>query len=172
MPGESSEQYAAFLAYCLMINRSVRDLIKNWSKFDQELAQQNSNIRLGKPVTLTTLLNWSGKYKWQLRAKKWDQEKKDLMSEEFVRIADERGVSVARLFNRIKKYLIPQITENRALTVDDFKKAWEMMRTEEGLSTGKQEFDLNQSLEISDDAKEVLELWRKKHDAKQRTKNN
>ena len=164
--GESNEQYAAFLAYCMMLNRSIEGLAKSWLKLGQEFEQQASNIRLGKRPSLTTIKKWSVKYYWQLRAKKWDEEKKNLMSLEFQRVFEEREVNVARLFNRVKNYLLPQITSNRILTVDDFERAWKMLRTEGGLSTGKQELDLKQDSEISDEAKEILELWRKKHDAR------
>lgn len=164
MPGETEHQFAAFLAYCLMLNKNIRGLVKSWSKLGQELQQQNSGIRLGEPVSLTTVLKWSAKYRWQERSVKWSKERKRIASLEFQQIAEERGISVARLFNRIKTYLLPQITANRELTVDDFRKAWEMMRIEDGLTTGKQEFDLKQDQELSDEAKVVLELWRKNYD--------
>jgi hypothetical protein len=176
MPGETEQQFAAFLAYCLMLKRNVRDLVKTWSKLGQELEQQNSGIRLGKPVSKTTALSWSAKFHWQERAKKWTEERKKISALEFQQIVDERGISVARLFHRIKTYLLPQITANRVLTVDDFKKAWEMIRLESGLSTGKQDVNVinpaEQNLDIDEPTQKALQVWRKEHDARRKSGNN
>jgi len=176
MPGETEQQFAAFLAYCLMLRKNVRDLVKTWSKLGQELEQQNSGIRLGKPVSKTTVLSWSAKYHWQERAKKWTEERNKISALEFQQIVDERGISVARLFHRIKTYLLPQITANRVLTIDDFKKAWEMIRLESGLSTGKQDVNVinpaEQNLEIDEPTRKALQVWRKEHDAKRRSRNH
>lgn len=176
MPGETEQQFAAFLAYCLMLRKSLRELYKNWTKLRQELEAQNINIRLGDRVSMFSLGKWSAKYHWQERAKLWTQERKKAATLEFQQIADERGINVARLFNRIKTYLLPQITANRELTVDDFKKAWEMIRMESGLSTGKQDVNVinpaEQNLEIDEPTQKALQVWRKEHDAKRRSRNN
>ncbi|MFA5197883.1 MAG: hypothetical protein WC437_05700, partial [Patescibacteria group bacterium] len=69
----------------------------------------------------------------------WDEEKKELMTLEFQRSEKQRAIKVSRLYEKIGTYLLFQVNRSRPITVDDFKKAWEMFRTESGLSTGKTE---------------------------------
>ncbi|KKQ81515.1 MAG: hypothetical protein UT45_C0001G0061 [Candidatus Daviesbacteria bacterium GW2011_GWA2_39_33] len=139
MPDETQEQYAAFLAYCSMINRSIREVSKRWAEIGRELGEQNSKYRLGKQPSAKTLFKWSKKYSWVRRVQIWDEEKKKLMTLEFQRTESQRSVKVSRLFEKISTHLLQQVNRDRAITVDEFKKAWEMFRTESGLSTGNTE---------------------------------
>lgn len=139
MPDETQEQYAVFLAYCSMVKKSIREVSKRWAEIGRELEEQNSKYRLGKHPSLKTLFKWSKKYDWVKRAQLWDEEKKELMTLEFQRVEGQRSIRVSRLFEKISNNLLQQVNRDRAITVDEFKKAWEMFRTESGLSTGKTE---------------------------------
>lgn len=137
MPGETREQYSAFLAYCGMVQRSLRGVYKRWTKIGQEFDDQG--WELGKRPSFKTLGSWSKKYQWVIRAKKWDKERKELMTLEFQRSEKQRSIKVSRLFEKVSTSLLFQVNRSRPITVDDFKKAWEMFRTESGLTTNKME---------------------------------
>lgn len=137
MPDETQEQYSAFLAYCGMVKRSLRQVYKRWTEIGRELEDQG--IKIGKQPSFKTLGVWSKKYDWVKRTNIWDEEKKELMTLEFQRAENQRSIKVSRLFEKISGNLLQQVNRNRAITVDEFKKAWEMFRTESGLSTGKTE---------------------------------
>src|SRR3989338_1703111 len=121
MPGETEAQFSAFLAYCSMLKRSIREVSKRWAEMGRELEEQNSRFRLGKRPALKTLFQWSSNFHWVQRSEK------------------QRAIKVSRLYEKIGTYLLFQVNRSRPITVDDFKKAWEMFRTESGLSTGKTE---------------------------------
>ncbi len=139
MPGETEAQFSAFLAYCYMLKRSIREVSKRWAEMGRELEEQNSRIRLGKRPALKTLFQWSSNFHWVQRSKLWDEEKKELMTLEFQRSEKQRAIKVSRLYEKLGTYLLSQVNRSRPITVDEFKKAWEMFRTESGLSTGKTE---------------------------------
>ena len=137
MPGETQEQYSAFLAYCGMVQRSLRQVYKRWTEIGREY--EDLGVTLGKRPSFKTLGSWSNKYQWVKRVAIWDQEKKELMTLEFQRSEKQRAMKVSRLFEKIGTNLLLQVNRSRPITVDDFKKAWEMFRTESGLSTGRTE---------------------------------
>lgn len=176
MPDETQEQYSAFLAYCSMLKRSIREVSKRWAEIGRELDEQNAKYRLGKQPSLKTLFQWSKKFDWVKRAKIWDVEKKEMMTLEFQRSEGQRSIKVSRLFEKIASNLLLQVNRNRAITVDEFKKSWEMFRTESGLSIGKQDVNVinpaEQNLDIDEPTKKALQVWRKEHDAKRRSRNN
>jgi len=136
MPGETEQQYVAWLLYCEL--GSLRKLHEVWNK----LGQLSDNIstdfvyHLGKKPVLATLGNWSKRYRWP--------ERRDLrLEQELVELKDK-----ADRFIKKRKYLVTDLlisklgklqrqARTESTNVPEVRSLWEMHRTEFGESTGR-----------------------------------
>lgn len=138
MPGETEQQYAAWLLYCEA--GSIEKLMKVWEKSGQLTDEIGIEFvtKLGKMPVHSTLGVWSKKYRWT--------ERRDLrMEQELVDLKDK-----ADRFRKKRKYLVTELLiqslakvqkqmKQSSVSVLELKYLWEMHRTEFGESTGKTE---------------------------------
>lgn len=138
MPGETEQQYSAWLLYCEA--GSIEKLMKVWEKSGQLTDEIGIEFvtKLGKMPVHSTLGVWSKKYRWI--------ERRDLrMEQELVDLKDK-----ADRFRKKRKYLVTELLiqslakvqkqmKQSSVSVLELKYLWEMHRTEFGESTGKTE---------------------------------
>lgn len=159
MPGETEQQYAAWLLYCEI--GSIRKLHEAWDKLGQLSGNISADFvrRLGvKTPCRATIETWSRKYRWV--------ERRDLrLEEELV----ELKVKADR-FRKKRKFLITDLliqklsklqkqASQEPATIQELKYLWEMHRTEYSESTGKTEvthrIDESEQVPPTDEEKEI-----------------
>lgn len=161
MPGETEQQYAAWLLYC--DTGSFNRLLKAWEGLLQNFSNTSPEIeglrnRLNQPVSRRTIETWAKKYRWV--------ERTDLRLEEELAELKHRTDK----FRQKRKFLITDLliskltklqkqARNEDATVLDIKYLWEMHRTEFGESTGKTEvthrIDESEQVPPTDEEKEI-----------------
>lgn len=139
MPGETDQQYSAWLLYCETgsFNRLLKawnGLLQNYSNITPELEGLTSRLR--KPVCRKTIELWSKRYRWIERTK-------IRLVEELAELKDK-----ADRFVKKRKYLVTDLlisklgklqrqARTESTNVPEVRSLWEMHRTEFGESTGR-----------------------------------
>jgi hypothetical protein len=136
MPGETEQQYAAWLLYCEA--GSIEKLIRVWNKSGQLADEIGMEFvtKLAKVPAHSTLGLWSKRYRWP--------ERRDLrLEKELVELKDK-----ADRFIKKRKYLVTDLliskmgklqkqARTESTDVPEVRSLWEMHRTEFGEITGR-----------------------------------
>lgn len=152
--GETERQYTAWLLYYEL--GSLTKLLETWRNLDRLQESSRPRIddlkdKLGSPPrALTTLKNWSKKFLWVERSEEKRKEVLEELEGQLKKIDEERIYLVAQVYKKIGDRLLKQLSSGGNVTVSDFKNAWEMIRTELGLSIGKQE-NINKNINMIDE---------------------
>jgi molecular chaperone GrpE (heat shock protein) len=153
MPGETEQQYTAWLLYCEY--GSIEKLHRTWQETEgrpkaTERRPEFEEImgRLGKSPALTTVKEWSAKFRWVERKDLKLQSELEELHRRAGRVVAQKKQKIVIAFGRILDDLLKKIeskkfsTEN--MTMSDLKKLWEMARTELGETLGKHEVAINE----------------------------
>lgn len=153
MPGETEQQYTAWLLYCEY--GSIEKLHRTWQETEgrpkaTERRPEFEEImgRLGKSPALTTVKEWSVKFRWVERKDLKLQSELEELHRRAGRVVAQKKQKIVIAFGRILDDLLKKIeskkfsTEN--MTMSDLKKLWEMARTELGETLGKHEVAINE----------------------------
>jgi hypothetical protein len=144
MPGETEQQYTAWLLYCEV--GSLKKTLSLWEKLGQNLGESWAEFagRLGKKPSDTTLETWSKKYRWVERKDLKLEKKIEEMKQKLDKIKLQKRYKIVIAFGRILDMFIKKLESQHHsasdLSVSDLKKIWEMARTELGESIAKHEF--------------------------------
>ena len=139
LPGETEQQYVAWLLYCEM--GSQRKLFDAWDRLRQSSGEVRVDFvnRLGNRPNHATVERWSKKYQWVKRAEiKLEEDLLDLR-DDTKKTASVRKHKIAEAFKRTIELKLRQLKKGEVVSSSDVKAMWEMFRTELGLSTGKTE---------------------------------
>lgn len=153
MPGETEQQYTAWLLYCEY--GSIEKLHRTWQESEgrpkaTERRPEFDEImgRLGKSPALTTIKEWSSKFRWVERKDLKLQGELEELHRRAGKVVAQKKQKIVIAFGRILDDLLKKIeskkfsTEN--MTMSDLKKLWEMARTELGETLGKHEVAINE----------------------------
>lgn len=153
MSGETEQQYTAWLLYCEY--GSIEKLHRTWQETEgrpkaTERRPEFEEImgRLGKSPALTTVKEWSVKFRWVERKDLKLQSELEELHRRAGRVVAQKKQKIVIAFGRILDELLKKIeskkfsTEN--MTMSDLKKLWEMARTELGETLGKHEVAINE----------------------------
>ncbi len=144
MPGETEQQYTAWLLYCEA--GSLRKTEGLWNRVGQSLGEAGVEFadRLGKKPSDTTLETWSKKYRWVERKDLKLTEDLEGLRKKAQEIKQKKVFAIGEVFWEKLQALKKQIKNGEGATVDEIKKLWEMFRTEMGESLGKHELSINE----------------------------
>lgn len=153
MPGETEQQYTAWLLYCEY--GSIEKLHRTWQETEgrpkaTERRPEFDEImgRLGRSPSLTTIKEWSSKFRWVERKDLKLQGELEELHRRAGKVVAQKKQKIVIAFGRILDDLLKKIeskkfsTEN--MTMSDLKKLWEMARTELGETLGKHEVAINE----------------------------
>lgn len=158
IPGETEQQYAAWLLYCEA--GSIDKLMRVWEKSGQLADEIGIEFvtKLGKMPVHSTLGLWSKKFRWP--------ERRDLrLEQELIELKEK-----ADRFRKKRKYLVTDLLiqalskmqkqfKQMPISVLELKYLWEMQRVESGESTGKTEvthhIDESEQIPPTDEEKEI-----------------
>lgn len=178
MPGESEQQYVAWLLYCETgsfdkLLTYWNRLLQGYSEITPELAELKG--KLGKPPVRKTIQNWAKKFQWVKRTEVKLAEDLETLREKTKKIKQERLHKIAEAFERSANKILKRLRANEEPTIAEWKQIWEMFRMELGLSTGKQDININpeeQTPTIDEPTKAALQTYRQQKDAQRRPKNH
>ncbi|MFA6973150.1 MAG: hypothetical protein WC238_00225 [Parcubacteria group bacterium] len=144
MPGETEQQYTAWLLYCEA--GSLRKTFGLWDKVGQSLGEAGAEFvdRLGKKPSDTTLENWSKKFRWVERKELKLTEDLEGLRKKAQEIKQKKVFVIGEIFWEKIQSLKKQMKKGEGATVDEIKKLWEMFRTEMGESLGKHELSIRE----------------------------
>ncbi len=139
MPRETERQYIAFLQlYCRV--SSLRKVLDVWDKVGELSGEVGVDLarRLGEKPNITTIENWSKKYRWVDRKELKLVEDLKGMREKTKKIARQKLHKIAETFEKIADKIKKQLTgEGAEVTMYDLKQAWEMLQVELGKPTSR-----------------------------------
>lgn len=138
MPGETEQQYTAWLLYCEL--GSIDKLLKAWEGMSIKATEMPPELagffeKLGEAPNRKTIARWSKKYQWVKRTDLKLAEDLEGMREKSKRIAREKKHKILDALKRIADKKLKQLADGEAVTMDDWKKIWEMAQVEMGLPT-------------------------------------
>lgn len=140
MPGETEQQFTAFLLYCEV--GSVSKLIQAWQQICRNPVGELSVIfgsKLGDLPSERTIERWSVKYQWVERADQKLAEDLESLKKKTTQIRQKRAYLITEAFWSKLQMLRKQMQAGEATTVQEVRILWEMMRIEWGESISKQE---------------------------------
>jgi len=145
MPGETEQQYTAWLLYCEA--GSLKKTFKLWDRVGQILGETGVEFaeRLAKKPSETTIENWSKKFRWVERKDIKLAEDLEGLKKKAQEIKQKKVFAIGEVFWEKLQALKKQIRKGEGATVDEIKKLWEMFRTEMGESLGKHELSINEN---------------------------
>lgn len=180
MPKETEQQYTAFLLYTEM--GSLDKLLRYWQETEgrPKATERRPELealieKLGKPPVLTTLKEWSGKFRWVERRESKLAEDLQALREKTKKIKREKLHRLGEVFERILNKRIKQLKDGEAVTTLDLKWAWEMFQVELGKPSSRGELKVEEQRPLTPEEKEygkklheaVKEIVRKQHRGKQ-----
>lgn len=180
MPKETEQQYTAFLLYTE--TGSLDKLLRYWQETEgrPKATERRPELealieKLGKPPALTTLKEWSGKFRWVERRELKLAEDLQALREKTKKIKREKLHRLGEVFERILNKRIKQLKDGEAVTTLDLKWAWEMFQVELGKPSSRGELKVEEQRPLTPEEKEygkklheaVKEIVRKQHRGKQ-----
>lgn len=151
--GETEQQYWAWFLYCN--TKSIDDMMRIWELIrtgkwqgdaPEELRQTIKFV--GQLPTLRQVERWSVIYRWVERKELKIQEDAEELRKRTKKVEVQKKEKIVVSFGRILDDFFKK-AESRKLnfdnfTISDFKKLWEMARTELGETIGKHELDIRE----------------------------
>jgi len=140
LPGETEQQYTAFLLYCEV--GSLRKLFDTWDKLGQASGEVRVDFigKLGDRPSHATIERWSKKFAWVKRADARLSEEMQDLDDKLRKIKQRRAYLISEIFWEKLKRVQKQMKSGELATVQEAKTLWEMMRIEFGETTSKHEF--------------------------------
>ena len=144
MSKETEQQYSAWLLYCEI--GSIGKLMQLWDGVGQRLDESWTVFaqKLGAKPSHTTIGKWSKKFRWVERTDLKLAEDIQALRDKTKKIATNKKHKIAEALDRISNKIIKRLRSNEEPTIDEWKKVWEMFRTEMGESLGKHELDIRE----------------------------
>lgn len=147
MPGETQQQYSAWLLYCEA--GSIDKLIRQWNTLNQNPTKTQPEFepflqKLGDLPNRWTIVQWSKRYRWVQRTDLKLTEDVEAIREKIKKITSAKKHKVAENFERIINRRLKQLRDGEMVTNNDLKQAWEMLRTELGETISKHELDIRE----------------------------
>lgn len=132
---ETEQQYTAWLLYCEA--GSIRKLLRQWKALHQGFIKTSSEleplaVKLGKPPSERTLLEWSRKYQWVKRTDLKLAEDLEVLREKIKKVKREKLHKIAEAFEKIANKILKRLREGEEPTINEWKQVWEMLQVELG----------------------------------------
>lgn len=168
MPGETEQQYTAFLLYCEI--GSLQKTLNIWNRSGEVLGESGVDLakRLGKKPSHTTIENWSKKYHWVKRKDLKLAEDLEALREKTKKIKREKLHKIAEAFEKVANKILQQLKTKRKLTINEWKQIWEMLQVELGKPTSrfalKEEEQKPLTPEEEEEGEEIDEIIKKHHE--------
>jgi hypothetical protein len=145
MPGESEQQFIAWILYCE--TGSIPKMIKAWNQLRQGIGETSvvfgQNIqKMAHLPSQRNIEKWSANYSWVKRRELRLSEEMESLSQRAAEIQKKKMYLIAESFWDKLQLLRKQIRQGEHTTVDEVKKLWEMLRAESGESLGQHDIRL------------------------------
>ncbi len=172
MKGETEQQYWAWFLYCN--TKSIEDMMRVWElirtgKWQGDVPEEmrQSIQSIGELPSQRQVETWSSKYRWVERKEVKLQEEIEELRKREKKVSIQKKEKIVIGFGRILDDFFKK-AETRKLSFDnftmsDFKKLWEMARTELGETIGKHELDIredDQNPPSEDEMNEIADISR------------
>jgi hypothetical protein len=153
MQKETEQQYFAWLLYCKA--RSIEDMISAWElirtgRWQSDLPDgwRGDIKRLGELPAKRNVEVWSSRYRWVERKELKLQQEIEELYKRAQKYQINKKHKIVIIFGRIMDDFLKRVESGKLnienMTISDFKKIWEMARTELGETLGKHEILLNE----------------------------
>lgn len=153
MQEETEQQYFAWLLYCK--SRSIEDMMSVWElicagRWQGDLSDgwRGDILRLGKLPAKRNVEVWSSRYRWVERKDLKLQQEIEELYKRALKYQVSKKHKIVIIFGRIMDEFLKRIEGGKLsvenMTMSDFKKIWEMARTELGETLGKHEVAINE----------------------------
>lgn len=142
MPGETEQQYTAWLLYCE--TGSVQRMMRVWEHVRSGIGDATGILgeRFKSITALPSRRNiekWSTKYRWVERRDLKLKEDLESVRERSKRVKEEKLHRIADAFEQITNKILRRLRKGEEPTIAEWKQVWEMFRTELGENIGKHE---------------------------------
>lgn len=161
MPGETEQQYTAWLLYCEA--GSVTRMMRAWEKIRSGIGDATGI--LGEKFKEITALpsrrnveKWSTRYRWIERRDLKLKEDMEVIRDRSKKIKEEKLHRIADAFEQATNKVLRWLRQGGEPTIGEWKQVWEMFRTELGENIGKHEFvgiDESQQTPPTEEEKEL-----------------
>jgi len=142
------KQGSAFMAYWgLGGDRSLERLYREWTKLLPNL---------NRPRSITTLKNWSSKFRWQEEMEKMDDDANKNLFDEAKNVARESRIDILKVFRAVVLRFATQLKNNpgKEINSSDVATFWKMVRVEMGLPAEQSKMEISEAKTLDDLLKE------------------
>lgn len=142
MPGETEQQYTAWLLYCEA--GSIPRLIRAWEQLRYGIGEATGTWgeklnKLGSLPSERNIEKWSSKFRWVERRDLKLTDDMETIRERSEKIKKDKLHKIADAFEQITTKVLRRLRKGEEPTITEWKQVWEMLRTELGENIGKHE---------------------------------